>query len=53
MPLYLKLDIADNGRVYAWMKDNTTEKFLPSSTYAQSVSAVLRKLATKIAKESK
>ena len=53
MPLIIKLDVADDGRVYAWMKDNTTDRYKASSTYASSVPAVLRKLALKIARESK
>lgn len=53
MPLYIKIDVADNGGIYAWMKNDKEGPYPPSNLHSISVPALLRKLAKKIATEAK
>lgn len=53
MPMIIKLDVTDSGSIYAWVKKDGASEYPPSSLHDVSVPRLLRKLAAKIAKESK
>jgi hypothetical protein len=53
MPLYIKLDIRDNGRIYAFSSDKADWIGRTSICSDISVPAVLRKLAARIGQDAK
>jgi hypothetical protein len=53
MPLYIKLDIKGNGKIYAFTSDEASWAGVTSSICSTSVPAALRRLAAEIAKGPK
>jgi len=52
MPLYIKIDITEDGKVYAWQSEDGL-KYATSTTFGYSPREVLLKIADKMQRRPK